>query len=71
MSKIIGVIIGLLVGAAILLSVSAFFAWIVWIGWKLVAVAAFGAPALTFTQVWIGTTALNILLSAVRSTFKS
>lgn len=71
MLKIIGIIAGLLITAGIILGASAFFALLVWLGWKFVAVAAFHAPALSFLQVWVGCTAINCLLSAVRSSFKS
>lgn len=71
MTKILGILIGLLLALAIIVGMSAFFALLVWLGWKYVAVAAFSAPALSFLQVWVGLTAINIVLASLRAVFKS
>lgn len=65
MAKIIGILLGLLIGLAILLSLSSFLTLILWLAWKFVAVAAFGAPALSFLQIWISLSALGVLLNLV------
>lgn len=71
MTKILGILIGLLIALAITVGLSAFFAALVWLAWKYVAVAALSAPALSFLQIWIGLTAANIVLSSLRAARKS
>lgn len=65
------VVLAVLGVLALIVGFSAFLAWLVWLAWKFVAVAAFGAPALSFLQCWIAMTAINILLAGVRNVTSS
>lgn len=53
------VIVGLVV-LAVVVAIGAATAGVVWLGWSHLAVPIFGAPALTFAQVWLGMIALGL-----------
>lgn len=66
MKTLLAVLLVCLLVLPLIVGISAFLAWLVWLAWKFVAVAAFGAPALSFLQCWIAMIAINILLAGVR-----
>lgn len=66
MTKLLGILVGILVVLAIIVAISAGFAALIWLAWKYVAVASFGAPALKFTQVWLANVALGVIIGAAR-----
>lgn len=66
-SKAVLAAVVVLVALGILAGISAFIAWLFWLGWGFVAVPAFGAPALTFTQTWAGMFLLSIIGNYFRS----
>ncbi|NOS67779.1 MAG: hypothetical protein HOO67_05460 [Candidatus Peribacteraceae bacterium] len=57
--------LGVLLGAlSVVLALSALCSLLVWCAWEFVAVPL-GAPVLSFGQVWLALTAVNIILSAL------
>lgn len=62
--EIAGMVVAVIV---LLVGLTALGGWLFYLGWNHVAVPAFGAPALTFFQSWLGW----FVLGAVGSLFKS
>lgn len=60
------VLLGYLFAIAVGIAVASIPAVILFFAWKLIAVAIFGAPALTFLQVWLCFAALGVIFGLLR-----
>lgn len=62
-----GVMLGCVGAVALIVAIGAFIAWIASLLWNGIAVPAFGAPPLTWLQMWGIIILINLLFGGIRA----